>query len=454
MDLGGGTSVEGAMSAENTTLQSLLSWLDTHINYERTGMGSGDGAEHDPGRRLETMLAFLDIMDNPQNLYPSIHLTGTNGKTSTSRMVTSLLMAQGLRTGTYTSPHLLKINERISVNGEPVSDPEMFELLLALQLLEPMLQDARLSFFELVTSAAFRHFADAPVEAAVIEVGVGGKWDATNVIDAHVAVITNVGLDHQNYLGATRELIAEQKAGIVKEQSALVLAEPDAHLHEFFTSRTQAPVYVVGKDFAAEDDRIAVGGRLVDLRTPSGRYEDVFVGLHGRHQSQNAATALMAVEAFFGEALHEDVVRQGFAAATSPGRLEVVSRRPLCVVDGAHNEAGAAALLRALDEEFAVDGERVLVVGMLEPHDPRSILEALQASRSRLVIACTPDSPRAVPAAAIADAAKAMGALSVVVEDPRAAAKEARSVATEDDLVVVTGSLYVVGAARDELLER
>jgi dihydrofolate synthase/folylpolyglutamate synthase len=442
------------MSAENTTLPNLLAWLEAHVDYERTGMGTGDGIDHDPERRLTTMRGFLDIMDNPQSLYPSIHLTGTNGKTSTSRMITSLLMAQGLRTGTYTSPHLARINERISVNGEPVSDPELFELLLALQLLEPMLQAERLSYFELLTAAAYRHFADAPVEVGVIEVGVGGMWDATNIIEANVAVVTNVGLDHQNYLGPTRESIAGQKAGIVKTTSSLVLAEPDQHLHPVFTDRTQGPVYIVDKDFAAEDDRIAVGGRLVDLRTPNGTYEDVFVALHGRHQSRNAATALMAAEALFGEALHEDVVRQGFAAATSPGRLEVVSRRPLCVLDGAHNEAGAQALVQALDEEFAVDGERILVVGMLHPHEPARMLEALQATRARLVIACQPHSPRAVRASDIAAAAKEMGALTVVVEDPRAAAREGRAVATEDDLVVVTGSLYAVGAARDELLDR
>lgn len=446
------------MSVEQHTLQSLLAWLDTHINYERTGMGSGDGPEHDPERRLRDLRTFMDIMDNPHQAYPSVHITGTNGKTSTSRMLTSLMMAQGVRTGTYTSPHLAKLNERISVNGEPVNDVEMFDLLLALQLLEPMLATMtnsadKLSYFELMTAAAYRHFADAPVEVGIIEVGVGGKWDATNIIDAQVAVVTNVGLDHQNYLGNTREEIAQHKAGIVKEHASLVLAEGDEPLHRYFTERTDGPVFLTGKDFAAENDRVAVGGRLVNLRTPSGEYEDVFVSLHGRHQSQNAATALMSAEAFFGQALNEEVVRQGFAAATSPGRLEVVSRRPLCVVDGAHNKAGAQALLTALDEEFAVDGQRILVLGLLDPHEPKEMLEALQAGSSRLVIACQPDSPRAISATAIADAAKEFGVPAVVIEDPAAAANEAIKMATEDDLVVVTGSLYAVGAARQELLQ-
>jgi dihydrofolate synthase/folylpolyglutamate synthase len=437
------------------TLESLLQWLDTHINYERTGMDTSGTQQHDPAQRLQRLQAFMDVMDNPQLAYPSIHLTGTNGKTSTSRMISSLIMAQGLRVGTYTSPHLSQVNERISVNGEPISNAELFELLLALQLLEPMTSssaDERLSYFELLTAAAFRHFADAPVEIGVVEVGVGGKWDATNIFDAHVAVVTNVGLDHTNYLGPTREDIAEHKAGIVKEQSALVLAEPDEHLHSYFTKRTQAPVFLVGRDFSADNDRVAVGGRLVNLRTPTAEYEDVFVALHGQHQSQNAATALMAVEAFFGQPLKDDVVREGFAAATSPGRLEVVNRRPLCVVDGAHNEAGARALVQSLDEEFAVNGRRILVLGLLDPHEPQVLLEALDASKARLVIACQPDSPRAIPATAIADAAKAMGVPVAVVEDPAAAAKEALETATEDDLVVITGSLYVVGAAREALL--
>jgi dihydrofolate synthase/folylpolyglutamate synthase len=438
------------MDAQTTTLEDLVAWLDTHINYERTGMGAGGEPQHDPERRLRVLRKFMDIMDNPHTAYPSIHITGT----STSRMITALMMAQGLRTGTYTSPHLSRLNERISVNGEPVSNGELFELLLALQLLEPMLgDDERPSYFELMTAAAFRHFADAPVEVGVVEVGVGGTWDATNIIDAQVAVVTNVGLDHTNYLGPTREDIAQHKSGIVKEQSSLVLAEPDARLHAYFTERTQSPVFIVERDFGAENDRVAVGGRLVNLRTPSGTYRDVFVSLHGSHQSQNAATALMAVEAFFGQALEEDVVRQGFAAVTSPGRLEVVHRRPPCVVDGAHNEAGARALVHALDEEFAVDGRRIFVLGLLDPHDPAEMLRALQVDRARLVIACQPDSPRAVPAQAIADAAKAMGIPVAVVVDPSAASREALSTATEDDLVVVTGSLYVVGAARDELLQ-
>ena len=437
---------------EEPTLDSLVQWLDTHINYERTGMETGATSQHDPARRLQLLRTFMDIMDNPQLAYPSIHLTGTNGKTSTSRMVTALIMAQGLRAGTYTSPHLSRMNERIQVNGESISNAELFELLLSLQLLEPLLDGEQLSYFELVTAAAFRHFADAPVEVGVVEVGVGGKWDATNIFDAHVAVVTNVGLDHLNYLGPTRDDIAEHKAGIVKPQSALVLAEPDEHLHPCFTRRTEAPVYLVGRDFSADNDRVAVGGRLVDLRTPNAQYEDVFVALHGPHQSRNAATALMAVEAFFGQPLKDDVVREAFAAVTSPGRLEVVSRRPLCVIDGAHNEAGAQALVQALDEEFAVNGRRVLVIGLLDPHEPKPLLEALRADKTRLVIACQPDSPRAVPATAIAEAAKAFGVPVVVVEDPAAAAREALASATEDDLVVITGSLYVVGAARDALL--
>jgi dihydrofolate synthase/folylpolyglutamate synthase len=433
-------------------LVPLLTWLDDHINYERVGMGSGSGDEHDPERRLRVMRRLMELMDDPQKLYPGIHLTGTNGKTSTARMISALVMAQGLRAGTMTSPHLQHLNERIAVNGEPIDDSELADVLGSIRLLEHMLSDdERPSYFEIMTAAGFRHFADAPVEVGVVEVGVGGKWDATNVFDALVAVITNVGLDHTNYLGTTRESIAEHKSGIIKAESTVVLAEPDATLHPIFLERPSAGSFLVGRDFEATDNRVALGGRVANLRTPSGTYEDVFIALHGSHQAVNAATALMAVEAFFGQALQEDVVRQAFESVTSPGRLEVVRRRPLCLLDGAHNEAGARALVTALDEEFMVDGQRVFVVGMLEPHDPIDMLRALQVDKARLVVACQPDSPRAVPASAVADAAKSLGVPAVVVEDPQAAAQEAIASAGEDDLVVVTGSLYVVGATRTTL---
>jgi dihydrofolate synthase/folylpolyglutamate synthase len=256
-----------------------------------------------------------------------------------------------------------------------------------------------------------------------------------------------------NYLGPTREHIAEHKAGIVKPDSMLVLSERDEALHHLFIDRTQAPVYIAGRDFDVSDNRVAVGGRLVDLRTPGGTYDDVFIGLHGAHQAANAATALMAAEAFFGQALSEDAVRQGFAAASSPGRLEVVNRRPLTVLDGAHNVSGAETLRRALDEEFAVDGRRIFVIGMLDPHEPKEMLEALEADKARLIIATQPDSPRALAPEAIAGAAKTLGVPAVVIERPDEAVKEAIATAVEDDLIVVTGSLYTVGAARKELLD-
>lgn len=453
------------MRADEPTFEDLITWLDSHINYERTGMGSGGGSRDDPELRLRLLRMFLDIMDNPQEQFSSIHVTGTNGKTSTARMITSLLMAQGLRSGTYTSPHLDQLNERIAVNNEPVGRKDMHDLLLSLKLLEPMLatvaaregesaDDARtqLSYFELITSAAIRHFADAPVEVGVIEVGVGGKWDATNVIDADVAVITNVGLDHTNYLGPTRESIAEHKSGIVKQGAPVVIGERDTKLQSTFTSRTNADAYIIDKDFGVTNNRVAVGGRLIDLFTPGGRYDEVFISLHGAHQAENAAIALMAAEAFFGQPLSDEAVRNGFGAVTSPGRLEVVNRRPLTVIDGAHNVSGAESLVKSLDEEFAVDGKRIFVIGMLDPHDPAEILAALKVHNARLLIACAPDSPRAVPTAAIAEAAKSLGVPVVAVKSPAAAAKEALSSASEDDLVVITGSLYVAGAARTELL--
>jgi dihydrofolate synthase/folylpolyglutamate synthase len=370
-------------------------------------------------------------------------------------MVTMLFLAKGLTVGTYTSPNLHSVAERIARNGEAIDDAALSDVLGELALLESLLED-RPTRFELLTAAALSWFATEAVDAMVVEVGLGGTWDSTNVVDGDVAVLTNVSFDHTDVLGPTLEGIAEDKAGIIKPGSRVVLGELAPDLLDIVLTRADeagaASVWVAGRDFGCASNQVAVGGRLVTLWTPGGRYEDVLVPLHGAHQGANAAVALAAAEAFFGDALAPDVVEEGFAAVRVPGRLEVLGRRPLLLVDGAHNAAGMAALGAALTEEFAVDGTAVAVVGMLTGRDPSAMLEPLAAAGVRAIVACEPDSPRAMPVAAVAEAGRALGLAVYEEPDVRDAMRVARGMVDGDGLVVVAGSLYVVGTARADAL--
>lgn len=427
------------------TYDDAIAYLEAHINLEVL-------PPRTPGvaRSLDRMRALVDILGEPHRAYPSLHLTGTNGKGSTARMLTALLTARGLSVGTYTSPHLERINERWAWNLEPVSDAAFAETVEGLARVEPLAGEA-FSHFELLTAGAFRWFADVAIDAAVVEVGLGGRWDATNVVDGQVALVTNIAVDHTEYLGPTVHDIAKEKAGIVKPGSTLVLGETDEELARHFLAAGAATVHWRRDDFGCDENRVAVGGRLLDLRTPHASYRDVYLPVHGAHQGENAALALTAAEAFFDEPLHEDVVQEAFAALTLPGRLEVVARRPLTLLDGAHNPAGAAVLADALAEEFPADRGRVLVVGMLQGRDPVEMLEALDAREARLVVACAAPSPRAIPPEDIARAAESLGVAAEVGGSVPATVKRALALADEDEQVVVTGSLYVVGAARGAL---
>ena len=432
------------------SLAEGLAWLDAHIDFESTT----------PTRRslptLDRMRELAMLLGDPQRGIPTVHVTGTNGKGSTAAMATALLGASGLSVGTYTSPNLARVNERIARNGIPIDDESFTEALSALALLEPMLGD-RPTRFELLTAGALRWFADVAVDVMVVEVGLGGTWDCTNVVDADVAVITNVSYDHTEVLGPTLEGIAADKAGIVKPGSRVVIGLDDPGLVEVVRSVALAAgageIRVRGEDFACRANRLAVGGRLVDLVTPRGTYADVLVPMHGPHQGENAACALTAVEAFFDAPLPEEVVAEGFAAVTVPGRLEVVGRRPLALVDGAHNVAGMEALGRAVSEEFAVAGDVVAVVGMLTGRDPSAMLAALAPAGVRTVVACAPDSPRALPAEVVAEAARGLGLGVTVAGSVGEAVALARSLVPEDGLLLVAGSLYVVTDARQMLLE-
>jgi dihydrofolate synthase/folylpolyglutamate synthase len=426
-----------------------IAWLDDHTNYE-VAMPTRLGAP-----TLDRITELCRLLGDPERACPVVHITGTNGKGSTARILTELFKANGLTVGTYTSPNLQTVNERLARDGVPIDDEEFTEVLEALALIEPMLSD-RPTRFELLTAAAFRWFADIAVDVAVIEVGLGGRWDATNVVRPEVAVVTNVSYDHVEVLGPTLSDIASEKAGIIKAGCQVVVGETDPQLRDIFVAAAGAAgaagVWLKGDDFACERSLVAVGGRLLDVRTPGTEYREVYLPLHGAHQAENAAVAIAAAEAFFGSPLAPDVVEHGCASVTAPCRVEVVGRAPLVVLDGAHNVAGAEALAAALVEELPVEGDTVVVIGMLQGRDPSAMVHALLPTGVRTVVACTAPSPRAVPATDIAEAARAEGLEAEVVRSTADAVALARRRLTADGRLVVTGSLYVVAEVRPLLV--
>jgi len=436
---------DGAVAVPDpTSRDAMVAWLDGHTNYE-LAMPTRLGAP-----TLHRMERLCALLDDPQLAAPVLHITGTNGKGSTARILTELLMAKGLSVGTYTSPNLDRVNERLTRNGEPVADDELAEVLAALAPFEELVGE-RCNRFELLTAAAFRWFADSPVDVAVVEVGLGGRWDATNVVRPEVALVTNVSYDHVEVLGPTLLDIAREKAGIVKPGCRLVVGETEPELRDVFVAAADAngvaETWVRGQDYECEASRVAVGGRLLDLRTPAASYPDLFLPLHGAHQGVNAAGALAAAESFFGAPLSADVVAQAFAGVRVPGRTEVVGRSPLVVLDGAHNVAGAHALAQTLVEEFPHDDVTV-VVGMLHGRDPSAVLEPFAAMGVRHVVTCTAPSPRALPSAEIAEAARALGLAAQGADTVGDAVTLALGHVGTEGTLVVTGSLYVVTEAR------
>jgi dihydrofolate synthase/folylpolyglutamate synthase len=333
--------------------------------------------------------------------------------------------------------------------GDPIADDVFAEVLTRVAAVEEFMPD-RPSYFEILTAAAFDWFADIAVEVAVVEVGVGGTWDATNILDAPVAVVTNISVDHVEYLGDTRAEIAREKAGIVREGATLVLGETDADLRECFEARQPGRIVLRDRDFGVRGQQLAHGGRVVDLLTPAGGYDGLFLPLHGAYQADNAATALTAAEEFLGERLGDEVVADAFARFRSPGRLEVVGHQPLLLLDGAHNVAGAQALAHALDEEFA-SGPRTLVVGLLREKEPHEMLDALGLHSVSHIVCTRPPTPRALDPVEVANAALDRGLtddqVDVVESVPDAVAR-ALDRTPADGQVIVTGSLYTVGAAR------
>ncbi len=420
-----------------------LRYLDEHASYEKTGRVESPS--------LGNIARLMDLMAHPQLSYPVIHVTGTNGKGSTTQIITRLLMAHGLSVGTYTSPHLERLNERISYNGSPIDDDDFGANVGAIADIE-VLAGVRPTYFEILTAAAFRYFADSGIDVAVIEVGMLGRWDATNVVNSQVAVITNIALDHIEFAGPSLGDIAREKVGIAKADSSLVVGDINPDLRSVWSSAGAARVLLRGDDFDCLDNQLAAGGRVIDVRTPRGVYGELALPLNGRYQGDNASLALMAVEEFFDAPLARELVIEGFANVEMPGRFEVMSRQPLIIIDGAHNPAGADVCAQVFFEDFDPQGRRILVVGMLSSREPSSMLSAIRADEFDLVVCCTAPSPRGLASVIVAEAAHAMGCDDVeTVGSVEEACERALHFAKKDDAVLVAGSLYVVGAARTYL---
>ncbi|MGH3732347.1 MAG: bifunctional folylpolyglutamate synthase/dihydrofolate synthase [Acidimicrobiales bacterium] len=425
-----------------------MAWLESHVDFERLA------PNHQLVPSLETIRDTLAQFADPQRDYPTIHVTGTNGKGTTTTIISSLLQATGLRVGTFTSPDLHAVNERIAINSEPIDDDAFIGLLERLSDVESV-TGIRLTRFELLTVAAFLHFSDEGVDLGVIEVGLGGTWDSTNVIDADVTVLTNVDLDHTAVLGPTVSAIATDKVGIFRSDAIAVVATSNAIVVEIAQRKADelgATLWLYERDFVLEENELAIGGRAISLRTPYAHYDEVFVALHGIHQGVNAATAIVAAEAFLGRALGEDVVAQTLRSAHMPGRMEIISRNPLIVVDGAHNPAGVRALVATLDGAFDVRGQRRCVLGMLKGRDINDMVSPLAGAGFSEFYCCAPNSPRAVPAREVVNALEKLGATAYEIPSARAALAHARERSTDDDLIVVLGSLYLVAEVRGEVL--
>ena len=357
--------------------------------------------EHDLEPSLDRIAAVMELLGDPQHAFPVIHITGTNGKTSTTRMIERMLREMGLSTGRFTSPHLHNIRERIALNGNPI-DAEKF--IASYEDVLPFIEmvDARsatdggpqMTYFEVVVAVAYAAFADAPVDVAVVEVGMGGSWDATNVVHAKVAVVTPIALDHERFLGSSVESIATEKSGIIKTGSVLVSGLQEPEVAEILVERAQevgATLVFEGNQFGVLRREVAVGGQQLAIRGLGGDYDDLFLPLHGPHQGHNAAVALAAVEAFVGGGEHRldvDVIRAGLAGASSPGRLEIVRRSPTVLVDGAHNPAAALALRTALEDSFNF-AKIVGVIAILEDKDATTMLEILEPVLNEIVVSRT-----------------------------------------------------------------
>lgn len=414
----------------------------------------------------ERIAALVDILGSPQLTYPTIHVGGTNGKTTTSRMIDSLLFSHGLRTGRFTSPHLETYRERIAINGEPIDPKDLIfaynDIAAYLDLIDTKFNDP-ISFFEAVTALGFVAFAEHPVDVAVIEVGMGGEWDATNVVDADVSVLMPIGFDHMEYLGHTLHEIAATKAGIIKEGGFIVLAQQEPEpAKELIRKAAEVGADVVreGIEYSVASRAVAVGGQLITITGLHDTYDDIFLPLHGKHQGANAASALVAVEAFFGDQpLDIEAVRAGFAAVTSPGRCEVVHRDPTIILDAAHNPHGAKALAETLTNEFNFD-EIIAVVGVFGDKDATGILQELEQIVDHVIVTQS-SSTRALSSGELEKIASTVFGHDRVFEVSnldtaidRAVSDATRPLSEDTIGIIVTGSVVTVGEARSYLRKK
>lgn len=415
---------------------------------------------------LERISALMDILGSPQLTYPTIHIAGTNGKTSTSRMIDSLLFATGMRTGRFTSPHLESYLERIAINGQSIDAKELIfaynDIAAYLDLMDEKF-DNPISFFEAITALAFVAFAEHPIDVGVIEVGMGGTWDATNVIDADVSVVMPIDYDHMEYLGNTLTKIAATKAGVIKEGGFVVLAQqqPEAAVELLRrAAEVGADIAREGIEYELLSRAVAIGGQLISVKGINDTYGDIFIPLHGKHQALNAASALVAVEAFFGDQpLDIESVRAGFAAVTSPGRCEIVHRDPTLILDAAHNPHGARALAQTLEGEFTFD-EIIGVVAIFADKDAIGVLKELEPIFNSVIVTQS-SSPRAMPVEELEKIA-----ISIFGKDrvfpvafldaalDRAVEKAKRPLSDESVGVVVAGSVVTVGESRSYLRKK
>ena len=410
---------------------------------------------------LDRISALVDLLGSPQLSYPTIHIAGTNGKTTISRMIDALMSELGYRTGRFTSPHLESFLERISIKGNSIDPAEFIknynDIALYLDLIDSK-QPHQISYFEALTALAFVAFAEHPVDVGIIEAGLGGEWDATNVVQSQVSVMTPIGLDHMDYLGNTLEEIAQTKAGIFKPESNVVLAAQTPEVAKVLmaqVAKVAAIPFREGVEFSVANRAIAVGGQLIAINGLYGLIEDIFLPLYGAHQANNAAVALAAVEAFAGVQLDSELVRSAFSKVRSPGRCEVIHRDPTVIIDAAHNPHGAKAIATTINSEF--DFETVIgVVAVLGDKDAAGILAELSQVVDYLVVSQS-SSARALPANDLAQIAKQFFAPEQIEVIPEL--RGAITYATEKanlsnqvndgvSAVLITGSVVTAGEAR------
>ncbi len=440
----------------------LVGMTPTYAEVERALLGRWPETRLEPS--LDRIAAICRLLGDPQDAYAVVHLTGTNGKTSTSRMIDTLLRALDLRTGRFTSPHLQSMTERISLDGVPLTEAQFVDAFADVAAYAQIVDDSSqhpLSYFETMVAMAYAAFADAPVDVAVVEVGMGGSWDATNVATGQVAVVTPIGVDHAAYLGDRPELIAVEKSGIIKAGSHAVLAEQSPEVMDVLMRRAVdvgAIALREGIEFGVNDRVTALGGQQVDLQGLSGAYDEIFLPLHGAHQAHNAAYALAAVEAFTGsKQLDPDLVRGAFAQVTSPGRLEVVRRSPTVLLDAAHNPHGAEATIAAVQDSFSFS-PLIGVVGVMADKDVDEMLRIFEPVMAEIVVTQN-STDRAMPADELAEMAGDVFGDERVVVVPRLDDAIERAVAMADGGdggddaigsggVLVTGSVVTVGEAR------